>query len=222
MFHWLKRILLFCFGLSLAIVLLYRFVPVPATPLMAIRAFEKEKSQGRFKKDWVPLHQISPHLVQAVIASEDNRFEQHYGFDFKAIEKAVKRNQKGKKRKLGGSTITMQTAKNTFLWHGRNYVRKGLEAYFTVLIELIWGKKRIMEVYLNVIEMGPGIYGAEAAAQHYFGKPAIKLSKREACLIAASLPNPIKRNPAKPSGYVRGRAQKIGNLMFKLPKQQLN
>lgn len=221
MFKWLKRFLIFCFGLSLAVVLLYRFVPVPATPLMAIRAFEEEKSQGRFKKDWVPLRRISPHLVQAVIASEDNGFEEHYGFDFKALEKAVKRNQKGKKRKLGGSTISMQTAKNSFLWPGRNYIRKGLEAYFTVLIELIWGKKRIMEVYLNVIEMGPGIYGAEAAAQHYFGKSAAQLSKREACLIAACLPNPIKRNPAKPSGYVRGRAQKIGNLMFKLPKQQL-
>jgi len=222
MFKWLKRILLFCFGLSLAIVLLYRFVPVPVTPLMGIRAFEKEKSKGQFKKDWVPLTKISPHLVQAVIAAEDNRFEEHFGFDVKAIEKAMKRNQKGKKRKLGGSTITMQTAKNTFLWHGRNYIRKGLEAYFTVLIELIWGKKRIMEVYLNVIEMGPGIYGAEAAAQHYFGKPASKLTKREACLIAACLPNPIKRNPAKPSGYVKGRAQKISNLIYKLPKQQLN
>lgn len=221
MIKWLKRIFLFCFGLSLAIVLMYRFVPVPATPLMAIRAFQPEKSQGRFKKDWVGLNQISPHLVQAVIASEDNRFEQHFGFDFQALEKAVKRNQKGKKRKLGGSTISMQTAKNVFLWHGRNYIRKGLEAYFTLLIETVWGKKRIMEVYLNVIEMGPGIYGAEAAAQHYFGKTANQLSKREACLIAACLPNPIKRNPAKPSSYVRGRAQKIGNLMYKLPKQQL-
>ena len=221
MFKWLKRILLFCFGFSLALVLLYRFIPVPATPLMAIRAFEKEKTKGQFKKDWVSINKISPHLVAAVIASEDNRFEQHNGFDFQAIEKAVKRNQKGKKRKLGGSTISMQTAKNVFLWHGRNYVRKGLEAYFTVLIELIWGKKRIMEVYLNVIEMGPGIYGAEAAAQYYFGKPASKLSKREAALIAACLPNPLKRNPSKPSGYVLNRAQKISNLIPKLPKQQI-
>jgi len=221
MIKWLKRLLLFCFGFSLAMVLLYRFVPVPATPLMAIRAFETEKTKGQFKKDWVGIRHISPHLVTAVIASEDNRFEQHYGFDFQAIEKAVKRNQKGKKRKLGGSTISMQTAKNVFLWHGRNYVRKGLEAYFTVLIELIWGKQRIMEVYLNVIEMGPGIYGAEAAAQHYFNKPASRLSKKEASLLAACLPNPIKRNPAKPSGYVQRRAQKISKLIPKLPKQQL-
>lgn len=221
MFKWLKRLFLFGFGLSLAIVLVYRFVPIPATPLMAIRAFEAEKSKGQFKKDWVSLQQLSPHLVAAVIASEDNRFEQHYGFDLQALEKAVKRNQKGKKRKLGGSTISMQTAKNVFLWPGRNYIRKGMEAYFTVLIELVWGKKRIIEVYLNVIEMGPGIYGAEAAAQHYFKKSAQNLTKREACLIAACLPNPIKRNPARPSGYVQRRANKISQLIPKLTQQQL-
>ncbi len=221
MIRWIRLLLLWFFGLSIGLTLLYRFVPVPATPLMGIRAFQPEKSKGRFEKDWVPLSRISPHLVQAVIASEDNRFEQHRGFDFQAIEKALKRNQKGKKRKLGGSTISMQTAKNVFLWHGRNYFRKGLEAYFTVLIELFWGKARIMEVYLNVIEMGPGIYGAEAAAQHYFHKPASRLTKREAALIAAVLPNPVKRNPATPGGYVSRRAQKIQSLMRKLPAQQI-
>lgn len=215
------RLAAWLFGLSLCWVLLYRFLPVPFTPLMGIRALEGQHQKNGFQHNWVALDNISPHLVQAVIAAEDNRFESHYGFDLQALQKAYKRNQKNKKRKLGGSTISMQTAKNAFLWPGRNYLRKGLEAYFTIMIELCWGKKRIMEVYLNSIEMGPGIYGAEAAAQFYFKKPASRLSKREASLIAAILPAPRKRNPAKASGYVSSRAEKIRRVMEQLPKQQL-
>jgi len=139
--------------------------------------------------------------VLAVIASEDNNFESHYGIDFKAIEKARKLNKRGKKIR-GASTITQQTAKNVFLWQSRNYIRKGLEVYFSGLIELFWGKKRIMEVYLNVIEMGDGIYGAEAASQHYFHKPAKNLSRAEAAAIAAVLPNPRKWHPDKPTAYI--------------------
>lgn len=219
--NWLLRLFLAFTGFTVLITLVYRWLPIPGTPLMLIRHFEEDKSQGRFRYDWVPLQKITPQLVQAVIASEDNRFEQHYGFDFEAMRRAFVRNQKGTRKLLGGSTISMQTAKNVYLYTGRNYIRKALEAWFTLWIELLWGKQRIMEVYLNVIEMGPGIYGAEAAAQHYFNKPAAQLTKREAALIAAVLPSPIKRNPAKPSSYVRQRADKIQRLMRKLPQQTL-
>lgn len=220
--NWLLRLFLAFTGFTVLLTLAYRWLPIPGTPLMLIRHFEEDKSQGRFRYDWVPLQKIAPTLVQAVIASEDNRFEQHYGFDFEAMRRAFVRNQKGTRKLLGGSTISMQTAKNVYLYTGRNYIRKALEAWFTLWIELLWGKQRIMEVYLNVIEMGPGIYGAEAAAQHYFNKPAAQLTKREAALIAAVLPSPIKRNPAKPSGYVRQRADKIQRLMRKLPQQTLS
>lgn len=220
--NWLLRLFLAFTGFTVLITLVYRWLPIPGTPLMLIRYFEEDKSQGRFRYDWVPLQKIAPQLVQAVIASEDNRFEQHYGFDFEAMRRAFVRNQKGTRKLLGGSTISMQTAKNVYLYTGRNYIRKALEAWFTLWIELLWGKQRIMEVYLNVIEMGPGIYGAEAAAQHYFNKPAAQLTKREAALIAAVLPSPIKRNPAKPSNYVRQRADKIQRLMRKLPQQTLS
>jgi monofunctional biosynthetic peptidoglycan transglycosylase len=152
-------------------------------------------------KDWVSIEDISKNLVLAVIASEDNNFESHYGVDFKAIEKANKLNKRGKKIR-GASTITQQTAKNTFLWPARTYVRKGLELYFTGLVELVWGKKRIMEVYLNVIEMGDGIYGAEAASQEYFHKSSKKLSSAEAASIAAVLPNPRKWRPDRPTAYI--------------------
>ena len=174
-------------------------VAVPDTPLVLIRHFQPDKSQGRFAYAWVPLQKISPQLVQAVIASEDNRFEQHYGFDFKAMQRAFVRNQKGTRKLLGGSTISMQTAKNVYLYTGRNYLRKALEAWFTVWIELLWGKERIMEVYLNVIEMGPGIYGAEAAAQHYFKKPAASSTNGKQHSSPPSCPRPsnvIRPNPA--------------------------
>lgn len=159
-------------------------------------------------------------MVLAAIAAEDNNFPTHYGFDFEAIEKAQKYNKHGK-RIRGASTITQQTCKNAYLWLGRNYVRKGLEMYYTFLVETVWSKKRIMEVYLNSIEMGDGIFGIEAASRVYFKKPASQLTKAEAAIIAASFPNPRKRNPAAPSGYLLNRQQLVLSLMNKLEKIDL-
>lgn len=196
--------------ISFSIVLLFKFVPVPFTPLMGIRALE-HNSAGKdmvCSHDWVPIDEISLNLQKAVIASEDGRFLEHSGFDFEAMQKAFKNNQKGKRLK-GGSTISQQTAKNVFLWQGRSYVRKGLEAYYTVLIELIWGKKRIMEVYLNSIEMGDGVYGAEAAAKHWYRKDAASLTRYEAAGIAAILPNPRKYKASNSSSYINRRKAKI-------------
>lgn len=199
---------------SIASVILFRFVPVPLTPLMLIRCIE-QKSDGKEMKlrhDWVPLEEINERLQLAVVCSEDQNYLKHSGFDWGAIKKAMKQNKKGK-RIRGGSTITQQTAKNVFLWPGRSYIRKGFEAYFTFLIELFWSKERIMEVYLNSIEMGDGVYGAEAAAQHWFKKKASKLNKDQAAAIAAVLPNPIKyvANPAGP--YIQNRKAWIKKQM---------
>jgi monofunctional glycosyltransferase len=192
-------------GLSVATVIIYRFVPPPVTPLMLIRVTE-QLGQGepvKLKKDWVPLEKISKNLVKSVIASEDQKFGEHFGFDFEAIEKARQYNEKKKGRRVkGASTISQQTAKNTFLWPDRSWIRKGFEVYFTFLIEVCWSKERIIEVYLNIIETGNGVYGAEMAAQTYFNKPAQKLSKSEAALIAACLPNPRKWSPARPTAYI--------------------
>ena len=195
--------LIFFFGTSIVVTLLYRFINPPATPLMLIRVVENIAGGKKpaINKDWVSLSNISPNLVLAVIASEDNNFESHFGVDFKAIEKAQKLNARGRKIR-GASTISQQTAKNVYLWQARTYVRKGLELYFTGLIELFWGKKRIMEVYLNVIEMGDGIYGAEAASQYYFHKQAKNLTRDEAAGIAAILPNPRKWRPDRPTAYI--------------------
>ncbi len=195
--------------LSLLWVLAYRFVPVPVTWPMARDAF-----QGRHvEREWVGLSEIAAAVPRAVIGAEDARFCEHRGFDFEAMEEAAARNAKakakGSSKVRGGSTISQQTAKNAFLWPGRSYVRKALEAWFTVLIELVWGKPRIMEVYLNIAEMGPGIYGVEAAAQHYFGKSAAKLSNAEAARIAAILPQPVKRNAAAPGRFVKKYARRI-------------
>jgi monofunctional biosynthetic peptidoglycan transglycosylase len=182
---------------------------------MLIRDVEQLKNDKGviMEHDWVPLEDISPKLQLAVVCSEDQNYLKHFGVDWGAIQKAMKENEKGK-RVRGGSTITQQTAKNVFLWQGRSYLRKGLELWFTLLIEVFWSKERIMEVYLNSIEMGNGIYGAEAAAQHWFHKSAKKLSKDEAAAIAAILPNPLryKANPA--NGYISGRKAWI--------KQQMN
>ena len=190
------------------VVAVYRFVPPPITFLMVQRAFE---GHGLERK-WVPMRQISPNLVRAVIAAEDARFCEHKGFDLEAIEKAMAANAAGKKLR-GGSTISNQTAKNTFLWPGdttvTRYARKAVEPYFTILIEGMWGKKRILEVYLNVVEWAPGVYGAEAAAQHHFRKSAAELSRREAALLAAALPNPLKYDAGKPGAYVSRRAGQI-------------
>ena len=203
---------------SLFFVVLYKFVPVPFTPLMVIRYFEN-KSAGKnieTKHHWVPLENISKNLQKAVIASEDGRFFEHYGLDFSAMQKAAVGNFKGKKLK-GGSTITQQTAKNVFLWQGRSYFRKALEAYYTVLIELIWGKERILEVYLNSIEMGDGIYGAEAATQHWYKKECKSLTRMQAAGIAAILPNPRRFSP-NGSAYISRKQSRIARyiLMTKL------
>lgn len=194
-------------------VLLLKWVPVYYTPLMAIRSFEyREDSNFHTYKSWQPLEKISPNMAKAVIAAEDNRFLEHHGFDFIELKKAIKEKRSGK-RVRGASTITQQTAKNVFLWPGKSLFRKALEAYFSILIELIWGKERIMEVYLNVAEMGKGIYGAEAAAERIFQTRASKLTPYQASLIAASLPNPIKRRAEKPTAYHRKRAADIRVLM---------
>ena len=196
--------------ISFSVVLLLKFVPVPFTPLMGMRALEhnEEGKDMVCSHDWVPIEEISLNLQKAVIASEDGRFLEHSGFDFEAMQKAFQNNQKGKRLK-GGSTISQQTAKNVFLWQGRSYVRKGLEAYYTVLIELIWGKKRIMEVYLNSIEMGDGVYGAEAAAKHWYRKDASSLTRYEAAGIAAILPSPRRYKASNSSSYINRRKAKI-------------
>ena len=206
----LKLALIF-FGTTVGMTILYSFLPVPYTPLMLIRAIEQTEDterETRCEKDWVSFEALSPHLQLAVVCSEDQNFFEHEGFDFEAIEKAYKHNQKSK-RKRGASTISQQTAKNVYLWPARSFIRKGLEVYFTFLIETIWSKKRIMTVYLNVIEFGDGIYGAEAASQHFFKKSAKNLNRQEAALLAAVLPNPLRYSVANPSAYVRRRQQHI-------------
>ncbi len=212
------KIALWFFGLSIGLVILYRFLPVPITPLMVIRLFEQavdSEKEMRLYKDWESIENISRHAPQAVVAAEDQKFLDHHGFDLEAMKKAWENNKKGKRIK-GASTITQQTVKNVFLWPSRSYIRKGLEAYFTVLVELVWSKERILEVYLNVIEMGDGIYGIEAAAQTFFKKPAANLTRGQAALIAAVLPNPRRWNPAKPTAYIQGRQTWILRQMSNL------
>lgn len=202
----LFKIILWFNILSVLSVIVYRFVPVPFTPLMVIRAID-QKSSGKemtCSHHWVSLEEISPYLQRAVVASEDAGFFEHNGFDFSAMKKAYEKNKQGKKIR-GGSTISQQTAKNVFLWPGRSYVRKVFEAYFTFLIEIFWSKKRILEVYLNSIEMGDGVYGAEAAAKHWYHKSAKKLNKYEAAGIAVILPNPRKYKPIHSSNYINRR-----------------
>jgi monofunctional biosynthetic peptidoglycan transglycosylase len=184
---------------------IYRFVPPPVTILMLTRLFE---GKG-LKKSWRPIERISPRLADAVIAAEDSGFCDHHGFDFAAMEKAAEANERHPGKIRGGSTISQQTAKNVFLWPGRDYVRKGLEAGYTVLIEAIWGKRRILETYLNVVEWGPGIYGAQAASQSYFHVDADRLSPDQAARLAAVLPSPLKWKAAHPGRYVARRSGKI-------------
>jgi monofunctional biosynthetic peptidoglycan transglycosylase len=205
------------FVLSFSQVLVYRWLPVSHTPLMFIRAWEHRRDASYMPRHtWVPLQAISPQMTLAVIASEDNRFEQHSGFDWEEINKA--RNKEKRTRVRGASTITQQVAKNVFLWPQRSWLRKGLEAYYTLLIECCWSKARIMEVYLNVVEMGTGIYGVEAAAQIYYHKPALSLKASEAAMIAVCLPNPQRRNPTKPTAYLLKRRQAVLALMGKIAK----
>ena len=217
--RWLWKAFLWFLGLSIATVIIFKWVPIPITPLMITRAIENklDGNDAVLSHDWVPLEEISPNLQKAVIASEDGNFLKHNGFDFAAMQKAFKNNQKGRKLK-GGSTISQQTAKNVFLWQGRSYLRKGLEAYFTVLIELIWGKERIMEVYLNSIEMGNGVYGAQEAARVWYRTTAINLTKREAAGIAAILPNPRKYKASGSSSYIERRKDRIMRNMRHIGK----
>ena len=197
------------------LIVVYRVLPPPVTPLMIIRLFEGEG----LRKNWVPLERISPDLPRAVIAAEDNRFCTHSGFDWQAVRAVIDEARAGEKMR-GASTITMQTAKNVFLWPGRSVVRKAFEAWLTPQIELIWNKQRILEVYLNVVEFGPGVYGAEAAARRHFGKPAAQLSAKESALLAAALPSPRTRSPREPSEFLQEQArtrstrvQQLGNLL---------
>jgi monofunctional biosynthetic peptidoglycan transglycosylase len=201
----------------------YRFFPVLFTPLMLQRACEQVISGQNIKlnHNWVPIESISPNVIQAAVAAEDNNFLFHFGIDFKAIKKAQMYNQRGK-RIRGASTISQQTCKNVYLWLGRNYLRKGLEVYYTLLVEIFWSKERIMEVYLNSIEMGNGIYGIEAASRKYFHKSAYKLTRSEAALIVAAFPNPRKRNPAAPSTYLKNRQQLILSIMNKIGPVKFN
>ncbi len=226
---WFRRILrlvlllVLIFGLvgPAGVVLIYRVVPPPITWLMVQRTFE-----GRgFARTWVPLDRISPQLVRSVIAAEDARFCQHHGFDFLAMQKAMEANTRsstnGGGKIRGGSTISQQTAKNVFLWPRRDYLRKGLEAWFTVLIEIGWGKERIMEVYLNSIEWGPGVYGAEAAAQRNCGVSAARLSAAQAARLAAIVPKPLAWKAARPGPYVKRRSGKIDRAAGTVRRQGL-
>lgn len=205
-------------AISVLSVLVYRWVPVYVTPLMLIRCGESiiDDKTPAIHHRWVPLEEMSKYMPVAVIASEDANFLSHHGFDFDAIRSAAKDMKKGKRRR-GASTISQQTAKNVFLTPSSTWLRKGLEAYFTVLIELLWSKERIMEVYLNSIEMGPQIYGVEAVALRHFGCQASELTRANCALIAATLPNPLKFSSLKPSRYMRKRQKQIEHEMRFVP-----
>lgn len=210
----ISRILIWFLMVTVLWVLAYRFINPPMTLLMIERNIERKSDGKSFKTDktWVDFSEISDNMKRAAVSAEDQKFLKHMGFDLKAIERAYQSNGKGKKVK-GGSTISQQTAKNVFLWPGRSYIRKGFEAYFTLLIEMLWSKERILEVYLNVIEMGDGIYGAEAASQTYFNKPCKTLTRSQAALIAACFPNPLKWTPAHPTRYIKHKKYAIMHIM---------
>ena len=217
----MKWIVVAFFASTILSVVALSFFPVYFTPLMFIRCYEQvaDGKDLKLSHHWVPLEKISPNLPRAVIASEDANFLKHHGFDYKAIEHAAKRNREHpEKRKLGASTISQQTAKNVFLWPGRSWVRKGFEVYFTFMIELMWSKQRIMEVYLNSIEMGDGIYGADAVAEEHFNTTAQNLSKAQCALIAATLPNPRKFSSLHPSAYMLKRQARILREMRYVPE----
>lgn len=220
----IRNLLLFFFVSTTVMVVVYRFVPVYVTPLMVIRSVQQvfKGESPAWHHEWVPFDRISPHLPMAVIASEDNRFATHNGFDFIEIQKAMKENEK-RKRKRGASTISQQTAKDVFLWPQSSWLRKGFEVYFTWMIELFWSKERIMTVYLNSIEMGKGIYGAQAAARYKFHTTAAKLSAGQCALIAATLPNPIRFDSAHPSSYIlkrQGQILRLMKLVAKFPPEK--
>lgn len=214
----IKWALALFFASTILVTLIYRFLPVYVTPLMFIRVSQHIASgeMPRWHHKWTSLDKMSPSMPVAVMASEDQRFLLHHGFDFNAIQQAAKHNRNAK-RKHGASTISQQTAKNVFLWPGRSWTRKGFEVYFTALIELMWSKQRIMEIYLNSIEMGDGIYGTYSVAKNHFGKKPDELTRRECALIAATLPNPRKFDSSNPSGYMRKRQSQIEHQMKFIP-----
>jgi len=201
-----KKTIIYFFVISIVSVIVFRFVPIFVTPLMLIRTVQQIAAgeSPRMAKTWVLLDNMSSAMPLAVVASEDQQFFEHHGFDVASIKKAFSNNKKSKRVK-GASTISQQTAKNVFLWPARSWIRKGFEVYFTFLIEVFWSKERILEVYLNVIEMGNGVYGTEAAAKIFFNTSAQRLSSSQAALIAATLPNPRKYNATKPSGFILAR-----------------
>ena len=217
--NFIRIVIVTFFVSTILAVVAYKFLPVYVTPLMIIRCVEQiaDGHSPRVEHKWVSLEEMSASMPVAVMGSEDARFLLHHGFDFKQIEHAARQNAAGGK-KVGASTITQQTAKNVFLWPGRTWVRKGFEAYFTMLVELLWSKQRIMEVYLNSIETGDGIYGVEAVARLHFGKSAKELTRAECALIAATLPNPRRYSSLKPSKYIIGRQHKIETNMKYTPK----
>lgn len=203
---WLPRLIGYPFLLSVLLVIIFRFAPVPVTPLMIQRGGEPNAPKRQYH--WRSLHSISPNLPHAVIASEDQLFLVHRGIDYEAIQK-VREENKRRKRARGASTLTQQVAKNLFLLPTRSWIRKGFETYFTLLIELMWPKRRIAEVYLNIAEWGPGVYGAEAAAQYYYKRPASELTLEQAARLAAVLPNPRVFSPKSSNAYVQSRTQHI-------------
>lgn len=215
----LRLTLIIAFAWSILVVVMYRFLPVYFTPLMFSRCIEQlgRGEEIKWYHEWIPLEDMPRSMPVAVIASEDQKFLSHYGFDYQAIEQAAKDHIEGGKKLRGGSTISQQTAKNVFLWQGRSWVRKGLEAYFTFLIETLWSKQRIMEVYLNSIEMGDGIYGVQACAQEHFGVDARNLTRSDCALIAATLPNPLRYSSKYPGPYMRKRVRQIERQMKHVP-----
>lgn len=224
-FRWIFRIAVAFFVISVGLTLLYRFVDPPLTPLMLIRPIEGIAAGNLvwIDKEWISIDKVDRDLLRSVIASEDARFFTHDGIDWKALEAARAYNERQKGKKIrGASTISNQCARNAFLWLGRNYIRKGLEWYFTYLMEFIWGKKRILEVYINIIEWGDGIYGVEAAAQEYFGVSAADLTPRQAALLTAVLPNPRRWSPAHPTAYINKRAATIQSRARSIGLKELN
>jgi monofunctional biosynthetic peptidoglycan transglycosylase len=195
--------LAFMLVISIALTLPWRWIAPPTTAYIIQDQF---RHAGPIHRRWVPLSEISPHLRIAVVAAEDQKFPDHYGFDFQSLSKALREDRRNRR---GASTISQQLAKNLYLWPGRSLLRKALEAYFTVLIEILWPKQRILEVYLNVVEFGPGVYGADAASRLFFSKPPGRINAREAALLAAVLPNPKRMSAIRPSGYVLRRASEI-------------
>ncbi len=212
--RWVMFVFLGCLISSTLAIILFRWVPVPFSAVMLERRVSAtfEGKPYRSLHTWTPLEDIAPSMGVAVIAAEDQNFSEHFGFDWKAIEKAVEHNEHSRKKR-GASTLTQQTAKNLFLWERRSWVRKGFEVYFTLMLELGWSKRRILEVYLNIAEFGDGVYGVEAAAHKYFGKSAKNLRPSEAALLAAVLPSPARFHADAPSSYVRGRQEWILNQM---------